>query len=111
VRLQQIERVEGGHPSMAAYAVRTLMAPPPEVGVEIEVRGQRLDDALPEVERYLDLASRAGLGRVRVIHGRGTGTLRRAVRDMLEHHPLVTRFESADRREGGEGVTIVFLAG
>ena len=45
-----------------------------------------------------------------MIHGRGTGTLRRAVREMLEHHPLVTRFESADRREGGEGVTIVFLA-
>ncbi|MSP22949.1 MAG: endonuclease MutS2 [Dehalococcoidia bacterium] len=111
VRLQQIERIEGGSPSMAAFAVRTMMAPPDPIGLEIEVRGQRLDDALPEVERYIDQASRAGLGRVRVIHGRGTGTLRRAVRDMLEHHPLVTRFEPADRREGGEGVTIVFLAG
>jgi DNA mismatch repair protein MutS2 len=111
VRLQQVERVEHGPPSRAAVAVRTTTAPPPAAGPEIEVRGQRLDEALPEVERYLDQASRAGLGRVRVIHGRGTGTLRRAVRDMLEHHPLVTGFEGADRREGGEGVTIVFLAG
>ncbi len=109
VRLQQIERT-GNTPAGAGFSMRTFTAPPPDLGVEIEVRGQRLDDALPQVERYIDQASSAGLKRVRVIHGRGTGTLRRAVRDMLEHHPLVTSFEGAEQRDGGEGVTIVNLA-
>jgi len=91
--------------------VRTVGPWSPAVGLEIEVRGQRLDEALPAVEQYLDRAARSGHARVRVIHGRGTGTLRRAVREMLEHHPLVTRFEPAERAEGGEGVTIAYLAG
>ena len=53
----------------------------------------------------------AGHGRVRVIHGRGTGTLRRAVREMFDRHPLVTGYETAQPKEGGEGVTVATLAG
>ncbi|MCC6237903.1 MAG: Smr/MutS family protein [Dehalococcoidia bacterium] len=109
VRVQQVERTGNGKVGVD-FAMRTYIAPTPDVGTEIEVRGQRLDEALPQVERFIDQASAAGLHRVRVIHGRGTGTLRRAVRDMLEHHPLVTRFEGAEQRDGGEGVTIVYLA-
>ena len=47
---------------------------------------------------------------MRVIHGKGTGTLRRAVRDLLSAHPLVSGYETATRQEGGEGVTVVHLA-
>ncbi|MEZ4501460.1 MAG: endonuclease MutS2 [Dehalococcoidia bacterium] len=111
VRLQQIERAEARPIADAVASVRTVGPWSPAVGLEIEVRGQRLDEALPAVEQYLDRAARSGHARVRVIHGRGTGTLRRAVREMLEHHPLVTRFEPAERAEGGEGVTIAYLAG
>jgi DNA mismatch repair protein MutS2 len=84
--------------------------PPPDPGSRIEVRGQTLDEALPTVEEFIDRAYRAGNQRLEVVHGKGTGTLRQAVRQMLGSHPLVSRFEGADRRDGGEGVTIVVLA-
>ena len=78
---------------------------------EVEVRGRTIDEALPVVEQFLDHAARVGHARVRVIHGRGTGTLRRAVRELFDRHPLVTSYETAEPREGGEGVTVAFLAG
>ena len=109
VRVQQVER---SSPPGASAAPRTY-APPPPVAVpeEIEIRGQTLDEAMPRVEEFLDLAARAGKHRVLLIHGKGTGTLRRAVRDLLDQHPLVTSYETAVRQEGGEGVTVAYLAG
>ena len=88
----------------------TIDVEPVESVSRIEVRGQTLDEALPAVEQFLDHAYRAGLQRLEVVHGKGTGTLRRAVREMLRHHPLVSAYEPAERREGGEGVTIVRMA-
>ncbi len=79
-------------------------------GSRIEVRGQTLDEALPTIDQFLDRAYRAGLRRLEVVHGKGTGTLRQAVRDMLRTHPLVSTFEGGAREEGGEGVTIVHMA-
>jgi DNA mismatch repair protein MutS2 len=61
------------------------------------------------VDEFLDHAARSGRGRVRIIHGKGTGTLRRAVREFLERHPLITKYETAEPPEGGEGVTIAYL--
>ena len=108
VRLEQVRATaepdgDGGARMMSLPAA-------PWSPAEIEVRGQRLDEALPVVEQFLDAAARAGHGRVRVIHGRGTGTLRRAVREMFSRHPLVTGYETAEPKEGGEGVTVVTLA-
>ena len=48
---------------------------------------------------------------MRIIHGKGTGALRAAIREALAHHPLVRQYESAAANEGGEGVTIALLAG
>ena len=67
---------------------------------EIEVRGQTLDEALPKVEEFLDHAARNGRARVLLIHGKGTGAMRRAVRELLDRHPLVTSYETAERAEG-----------
>jgi len=109
VRLEQVQSTGEPTPDDSS---RTLRIPPaPWSPSEIEVRGQRLDEALPHVEQFLDAAARAGHGRVRVIHGRGTGTLRRAVREMFDRHPLVTGYETAQPKEGGEGVTVATLAG
>jgi DNA mismatch repair protein MutS2 len=69
-----------------------------------------VDEVLPDLDKYLDDAFRAGLPWVRIIHGRGTGTLARAVRNMLSLHPLVKSHEVASREEGGEGETIAHLA-
>jgi len=66
-----------------------------------------VDEALPEVERYLDQAYRAGYDQVAVIHGRGTGTLRKAVQELLKSLSYVREYRLGEHGEGGYGVTIV----
>ena len=83
---------------------------PAEATSRIELRGQTVEEALPAVEQFLDQAYRAGLQRLEVVHGKGTGTLRQVVRERLRRHPLVTKYEEAAPREGGAGVTIVHMA-
>lgn len=75
-------------------------------GIELDLRGQRVDEALEILENYLEKAYLAGLPWVRIIHGKGTGKLRDAVRQALTNHPYVKSFESGKAGEGGEGVTI-----
>ena len=70
-----------------------------------------MDEAILLIDQRLDEASRAGVRELRIIHGKGTGTLRRAVRDMLSKHALVQGHAGAPPRGGGEGVTVVELAG
>lgn len=114
IKLAQVERVQRASRVAAAAAPSRADASSaplaPLVGQEFDMRGQTVDDAMPGIEQYLDDAFRAGLPRARIIHGKGTGTLRRHVRELLAHHPLVTSYEEAERAEGGEGVTIVHLA-
>ena len=69
-----------------------------------------MEDALTRLEDYLDAAYMAGLPFVRIIHGKGTGALRKAVQDMVGAHPLTRRWERGRPDEGGDGVTVVFLA-
>lgn len=78
-------------------------------GVQIDLRGQRVEDALDRLENYLDRASLAALPWVRIVHGKGTGKLRTEVRRFISAHPLVTSYQSAPRNEGGEGATIAHL--
>ena len=110
-KLSQVERVQRAS-SIAPEPrlVSANIAPLRDVSPEIEVRGQTLDEALPTVEQYLDDAFRAGLPLARIIHGKGTGTLRRQIRDLLAKHPLVKSYEQARPEDGGEGVTIAHLA-
>jgi len=79
---------------------------PASPGIELDLRGQRADEALDALERYLDSAFLAGLPWVRIIHGKGTGKLRLAVREALSQHPHVKSFESGSEKEGGDGVTV-----
>ncbi len=79
-------------------------------GMELDLRGQRAEDALEMLDRYLEKASMAGLPFVRIIHGKGTGKLRQEVRAALKDHPQVASFEEGGPKEGGEGVTVAKLA-
>jgi DNA mismatch repair protein MutS2 len=79
-------------------------------GMELDLRGQRAEDALDMLDRYLEKAYMAGLPFVRIIHGKGTGKLRQEVRTALKDHPQVTSFEEGGPKEGGEGVTVAKLA-
>ncbi len=79
-------------------------------GLELDLRGQTADDALHLLDSYLDQAYLAGMPFVRIVHGKGTGVLRKAVREALRGHPLVTSARNGADGEGGDGVTVVKLA-
>jgi DNA mismatch repair protein MutS2 len=80
------------------------------VPMSLDLRGARVEEALSALERYLEDASLAGLPKVSVIHGLGTGALRDAVRNDAGAHPLVRTVRAGERGEGGDGVTVVELA-
>ena len=80
-----------------------------ETAPELMLIGQTTDEARDRVEQYLDDAFLAGLPSVRLIHGKGTGALRRAVRDLLAAHPLVESFRDGAPAEGGAGATVAAL--
>jgi DNA mismatch repair protein MutS2 len=75
----------------------------------IDLRGAVVEEALTQLDRYLDAASLSSLPQTRIVHGKGTGALRRAVRQFLSDHPLVESYRAGEQREGGQGVTIVKL--
>ena len=107
VSVDRIDRIEQPGPSGEKVAVPTG----PTVGMELDLRGERAEAALERMESYLDAAFRGGLPFVRIIHGKGTGALRAAIREALAGHSLVRRFESASPQDGGDGVTVALLAG
>lgn len=78
-------------------------------GMDVDLRGLMAEDALDKMERYLEQAYLAGLPWVRIIHGKGTGKLRQAVREALKGHAYVKSFEEGGHTEGGEGVTVAKL--
>ena len=79
------------------------------VRMECDVRGMALDEALIEVEHYLDNAVMAGMNEVAIVHGKGTGTLRAGIQQHLKHYPHVKSFRLGQYGEGESGVTIVTL--
>jgi len=76
---------------------------------EINVIGQTTDEAVDAVDKFLDEASLASLSQVRIVHGHGTGALRRAIAELLKDHPHVARFVAAPQDQGGSGATVVEL--
>ena len=76
---------------------------------EVRLRHLTVDEALLKLDNYLNDAFTAGFYQVKVIHGKGTGTLRRVVSERLAEHPLVESYRPGEYGEGGAGVTIVTL--
>jgi DNA mismatch repair protein MutS2 len=97
--------------SPARATVRVNIDLQPRVGSlsELNVIGCNVDEALDRLEKFLDDSTVSGTGELRIIHGHGTGQLRRAVADFLRDHPLVARIETAPQNQGGGGATIVTL--
>ncbi|WP_028400914.1 endonuclease MutS2 [Ectobacillus panaciterrae] len=79
------------------------------VNLELDLRGERYEDAMLRVEKYLDDAMLASYPRISIIHGKGTGALRQGVQDTLKKHRGVKSFRYGDMGEGGLGVTVVEL--
>ncbi|MCY3978511.1 MAG: endonuclease MutS2 [Chloroflexi bacterium] len=78
-------------------------------GMELDIRGQRVDEAIEILDRYINAAYNAGLPFGRIIHGKGTGRLRQAVRGYLREHLLVSKVTQGQQGEGGAGVTVIHM--
>lgn len=105
-------RVPGqSSPSPAKSALRGAVgrtsASDEAASLRLDMRGMRADVALAELERFMDKALLAGFAEVEVVHGRGTGALRRQVHDFLRGFPAVGNFALAPEDRGGDGMTIV----
>ena len=77
--------------------------------VELDLRGYRAAEVVEMLDQYLDEAYESGLPFVRIIHGKGTGTLRQVVRDVLQQHPGVAEHELAPPEQGGDGATVALM--
>ena len=73
----------------------------------LDLRGYRCEEALDEIEAYLDKASLVNLSPVYIIHGHGTGALKQVIRDYLMNSPYVAKFRAGESAEGGDGVSVV----
>ena len=110
VETHRLEKAPGDRaPRAPRPPIRVEEAPVEALPRELDLRGLRAEEALERVERYLDVAARQGVAQVRLIHGKGTGTLKREVERMVSRHPLVASYRQGEPGEGGWGVTVAEL--
>jgi DNA mismatch repair protein MutS2 len=107
VKLSDLERIRGAQPLAEKQERVTFAEKPASPGMELDLRGMTAEEGVSLVEDYVDRAARAALPFARIIHGKGTGVLRQAVRNALKAHPFVKSFETGQDGEGGDGVTVV----
>ncbi|MGI5884205.1 MAG: endonuclease MutS2 [Candidatus Spyradocola sp.] len=88
---------------------RAIKVAAPQVSLELDVRGQLPEEAIDNVDKYLDDCMLAGVSEVSIVHGKGTGVLRNEISQHLRHHPHVAEFRLGRYGEGETGVTIVTL--
>jgi len=99
-RKKEVQPVESASPKVSVDISPSL---------EIDLRGSIVEDALEELERHLDSAFLVGMPFMYVIHGKGTGRLRQAIRQWLKRNPYVASFAPGNENEGGDGVTVIRL--
>ena len=102
-------RVIEGAPAAPKISVNVDLQPRQGLLSELNVIGSTVDEALERMEKFLDESTVTDLRELRIVHGHGTGQLRRAVAEFLKNHPLVERFEPAPQNQGGGGATVVVL--
>ena len=105
VPIDELQIVAGAATELPGETIRPQ--PHRVIPTSLDLRGARVEEALEELDRYLDGAALAGAVRVTVIHGHGSGALRDALRAQLAGHPLVKSWRAGERGEGGDGATIV----
>ncbi len=102
-------RVVSGTPPQAKINVNVDLQPREGLLSELNVIGCTVDDAVTRTEKFLDAAMLSDIQSVRIIHGHGTGQLRRAIGDLLRDHPQVAHYALAPQEQGGGGATVVEL--
>jgi DNA mismatch repair protein MutS2 len=113
VDLRELRRLKGNdHTPKAAQTpapAPRVTGPARDVSMQLDMRGMRASEIESLLDRYLNDAYLSNLSEVRLVHGKGTGALRKIVRDVLSTHPLVTSYAGGVDGEGGEGVTVARL--
>jgi DNA mismatch repair protein MutS2 len=102
-------RAVGGTPASARVNVNVDLQPREGSFTELNVIGQTVDEAIARLEKFLDESTLTDQHTIRIVHGHGTGQLRRAIAAFLKKHPLVAHYELAPQNQGGGGATIVEL--
>jgi DNA mismatch repair protein MutS2 len=100
---------DGGAPGAQPVRVNVDLQPRSGSLTELNVIGNTVEEALARLEKFLDQSTVGDVREVRIVHGHGTGQLRRAIAAFLKEHPLVARFDTAPQNQGGGGATIVEL--
>jgi len=108
VKESDIEYIKSPKP-VVEKPLATVKGKDYHVSLELDLRGERYENALFRVDKYLDDAILAGYPKVNIIHGKGTGALRQGVREYLKNHRAVKSIRFGDVGEGGTGVTVVEL--
>ena len=100
-------RTDTARPPIQRGSISTKVEPARTLS--IDVRGKRAEEAREEVSRFIDRAILSGFNEVEIVHGKGTGALRKELRNYLKTFPAISRMESAPEDRGGDGMTIVSL--
>jgi DNA mismatch repair protein MutS2 len=106
--LRDLKAISGG-PATPKVSVNVDLQPRTGSLTEINLIGNTVDEALTRLERFLDESTVSDIRELRIVHGHGTGQLRRAIAAFLKDHPLVAKFETAPQNQGGGGATVVEL--
>ena len=109
VKLSELQRAVGSPAQVVKEAQPVAPLPRESLPMDLDLRGLTAEEGVARARHYLDRAVRAGLPFVRLIHGKGTGALRRAIREAIKSDPAVLSFEPGLDGEGGDGVTVVRL--
>lgn len=111
VKLENLRKIEGAKPTKdeRRQAKKELKLKMANVDTSIDLRGMDSEEAVYVTDKYLDDAYMAGLGEVTIIHGKGTGVLRKSITEMLRRHPHVKTSRIGSYAEGGTGVTVAEL--
>lgn len=109
MHVSNLERVDAEKEAKKTGAGRIAKMKAQNINTEIDVRGQNLEEAMLEVDKYLDDSYIAGLTHVTIIHGVGTGILSAGLKQMFRKHKHVQKYRQGAYGEGGAGVTIVYL--
>ncbi|HKR02525.1 MAG TPA: Smr/MutS family protein [Pyrinomonadaceae bacterium] len=118
VNLELVEAVQSPQPragrleklrAAASRGTEVRLSTSEEARAELNVIGRTTDEAVDEADKFLDEAFLNSLHHVRIVHGHGTGALRRAIGEFLKNHPHVARFAQAPQDQGGAGATVVEL--
>ncbi|MBI5834881.1 MAG: endonuclease MutS2 [Armatimonadetes bacterium] len=109
LEVADLELVERGRAEPQAAPPRRGSSAGWDAALELHVRGETVDEAMVKVERFLDQALLANMPEARIVHGKGTGTLKRAVWDYLKAHPYVVSYGHPPENMGGTGVTVAKL--